>query len=87
MVYLAQKWVDLATKTGDGPVTIAIMGSLRIPVISVLFLHQGSGLLLEVLNDLGCARRRGREESAQEVGSTGNFEQHAGRGIFLEFFF
>ena len=74
---LAQKWIDLATKGGDGPVSVADMGSLGVPVVGVLGLHQGSKLLFEGLDDLGSAGRRGGHVAAQEVRGARDFEEHA----------
>lgn len=72
--YLAQERVYFAAERCDGSVSIAIVWSLWVPVVGVLFLHQRHGLLLEVVDDLGCARRRRREETAQEVRGAGDFE-------------
>jgi len=37
--YLAQDWIEHATKGGDGSVSIAVVRSLRVPMVRVLFLH------------------------------------------------
>lgn len=76
LIYLAEERVDLATKGGDGPVSVAVMGSLGVPVVGVLFLHQGHDLGLEGLHDLGCARRSTGNVSAEKVGRTVDFDKH-----------
>lgn len=73
---LAKERVDLATKGSDGPVSVAVVGSLGIPVVGVLLLHQGHDLGLEGLHDLGCARRSTSNVSAEKVGRTVDFDKH-----------
>ena len=75
-IYLAKEWVDLATKGSDGPVSVAVVGSLGIPVVGVLLLHQGHDLGLEGLHDLGSARRSTSNVSAEKVGRTVDFDKH-----------
>jgi hypothetical protein len=85
MGYLAEERVDLATKGGDGPVSVAVMGSLGIPMVGVLFLHQGYDLGLERLHDLGSARRGTGNVSAQEVRRTVDFDKHCVCGYEYEY--
>lgn len=53
--HLAQEGVDLPSKGSDGTVAVADMWSLGVPVVGVLFLHEGRDVLLEGLDDLGSA--------------------------------